>query len=63
MKLPTDKIEKKLMKKAFPKARVGTGLFTYKEKCIGCGKIKLVDINAECKDCEKEMRAFREDDY
>jgi len=31
--------------------KVGTGIFTYKEKCKDCGKITLVDINGFCKDC------------
>ena len=39
---------------------VGTGLFTYWEKCLDCKVFSLVDINGFCKDCyiediEKEM--------
>jgi len=33
------------------KIKVGTGIFTYKEKCKDCGELKLVDINGFCKDC------------
>ena len=39
--------------------KVGTQIFNYNEVCHICGKLTKVDINAECKDCEKSMRGFR----
>jgi|TARA_R100001530_G_C4294893_1_gene148992 rRNA maturation endonuclease Nob1 len=39
--------------------RVGTQIFNYKDICHICGKLINVDINDECKACEKSMRAFR----
>jgi hypothetical protein len=38
---------------------VGTGKFTYKEHCSSCGRIKMVDINGECRECYNSMKAFR----
>ena len=38
---------------------VGTGKFTYRERCGSCGKIKMVDINGECKECSNYMKDFR----
>jgi len=39
----------------------GTGIFSFKEKCLDCKVLKLVDINGFCKGCfiediEKEMK-------
>ena len=38
---------------------VGTGKFTYRERCSSCGKIKMVDINGECKSCYDFMAVMR----
>ena len=47
---------KKVTKKTMEKDKVGTGLFTYKEKCNDCGIISMVDINGFCSDCYQENR-------
>ncbi len=31
--------------------KVGTGIFTYKENCQDCNKLRKVDINGYCEDC------------
>jgi len=38
---------------------VGTGKYTYKEICGSCGKLKMVDINGECKGCNDFMKVMR----
>jgi hypothetical protein len=45
---------KKRIRKKF-----GTQIFNYNDVCHICGKFTKVDINAECKGCEKSMRKFR----
>lgn len=41
------------------KTKVGTGIFNFEERCQICGRKSKVDINGECKSCEKSMRRFR----
>jgi rRNA maturation endonuclease Nob1 len=51
------KTRKKALKKKIK--MYGTQIFSYNDVCHICGKLTKVDINAECKACEKNMRKFR----